>query len=127
MPTSPRIRAGLNSAVGGLLSAIAGTALAASPAFWQAPSPDYLTLLHLAVVGGIIGLGQGMAADPPLTIRQTIGRALQSTGIALSAGITLHLVPDASPIVIIAAGALLATVGTDALKDLWSRFIHRPA
>lgn len=118
MPTSEVAQAVIPAAVGGGVAAATGSAIASSPAVWATMAPGIYTMTQLAVVGLIIGIGQGMTVRPPITWRETIGRGLQSTGIALIAGFTLHMDPNVNPLVIIAAGALLATVGTAGVREI---------
>ena len=108
----------LVAAVGGGLAALAGTAIAAEPNAWTAVAPTLATLVYLLLTGLVIGLGQGLAQVPPITWKATLGRGLQSAGIALIAGLTTHVSPDASLMVIIGVGALLSTIGAGGIQEL---------
>lgn len=93
--------------IAGGLSAGAGVALAASTS----------TLLYLFIVGALIGLGQALAAEPPLSWRQIVGKALVTAGISLIAGLTYTLSPDANLLVVVASGALLSVIGVNPIRE----------
>lgn len=118
MPTSTIAQSVVPSAAGGGVAASTGAAIASSPAMWVGVAPDILTLFQLAAVGLLIGIGQGLTIVPPITWRETLGRGMQSMGIALIAGLALHLDPHMNPLVVISCGALLATVGTGGVREI---------
>jgi hypothetical protein len=81
----------------------------------------------LASIGAVIGIGQLMAADDPITARLLIGRAIASAGIGAAAGAVMLFAPDAHPVLLYGTAAGLASVGTSTLEYiLKNRFGGKP-
>lgn len=80
------------------------------------------TLLLLASMGALIGIGKLLDASEPVSWRKAIGRAIVTSGLALSGGLVLVMFPQAPILVVLAAGAAAASLGTSYLENLLSRY-----
>jgi hypothetical protein len=78
----------------------------------------------LAVLGGLVGLGQLLASQEKLTARIVIGRFLSSAGIGAAAALPLAIMPDMPFGAQLALAAGLASLGTSALERLVQRVFN---
>ena len=78
----------------------------------------------LAGIGCLVGLGQLLASDAPLSIRIACGRALISAGLGAAAGIALGIFPDASPVMMYGIAAALSSLGASTVERLFMRVLH---
>lgn len=78
----------------------------------------------LAVMGGLVGLGQLLASKEKLTARIIVGRFLSSAGLGAAAALPLTVMPDMPFAAQLALAAGLASLGTSALERLVQKFLH---
>ena len=83
----------------------------------------YKLLAILASLGALVGLGQILNSDAPITMRHAIGRAIVTCGLSISAGMALALFPAIPEMAIIGLAATTASLGTSFLERLSHRFL----
>jgi hypothetical protein len=82
---------------------------------------DNQTLLIVGVMGAVIGFGQLLASGDDIKVRHAFGRAIVSSGIAVSAFSVLAWFPDAKPSLLVGIACLLSSLGTSGLTMLAKR------
>lgn len=103
------------------VATLTGVAAASAPIIAVTPSMAFtpITLmLVLMAIGALVGLGQALASSEPVTVRQTIGRTLVSTAVAMVSTCIYYLKPDVDPLVVIGVGSLLSVMGSGVLSDI---------
>jgi hypothetical protein len=80
-------------------------------------------VLSLAVVGAVVGIGTLLASEEVSTWRVTIGRAISSGALGMSAAAILSFMPDLPFAAQLGVAAVLASLGTSALERLFQRII----
>jgi len=83
---------------------------------------DYSLFTSVGLMGALIGLGQLLNSNEPLTWRISLGRAICSAGIAASAPVALLWFPAMPSIAQFALAALASSLGTSGLMLLLQRF-----
>jgi Phage holin family 2 len=78
-----------------------------------------------ALMGAVIGLGQLLNSETPLTWRYMIGRALVSAGIACAAPAVLLFFPAMPPTAEFALAALFASLGTSIVQNIFIRLFGK--
>lgn len=81
------------------------------------------TMMLLASIGAIIGIGQLLKGQEPVTWRAAFGRAIVVAGISCAGGLIQLLYPNAPLIAILGAGAFLGSLGTDTLISLLRKYV----
>ena len=84
---------------------------------------DYKLLTLLAAIGAMVGLGQLLSSNEPITWRHAIGRAIVTCGLSVSAGLVLALLPNVPHLAVIGLAATSASLGTSFLERLTQRFL----
>lgn len=103
------------------VATLTGVAAASAPIIAVTPKMAFtpITLmLVLMAIGALVGLGQALASSEPVTVRQTIGRTLVSTAVAMVSTCIYYLKPDIDPLVVIGVGSLLSVMGSGVLSDI---------
>ncbi len=103
------------------VATLTGVAAASAPIIAVTPKMAFtpITLmLVLMAIGALVGLGQALASSEPVTVRQTIGRTLVSTAVAMVSTCIYYLKPDVDPLVVIGVGSLLSVMGSGVLSDI---------
>lgn len=84
---------------------------------------DYKLLAILAAIGAMVGIGQLLNSEQPITWRAAAGRAIVTCGLSVSAGLILALLPAVPPLAVIGLAATSASLGTSFLERLAQRFV----
>lgn len=79
----------------------------------------------LAGVGAAIGVAQILYSEEKITLRRTVGKAIVTAGLSMSAGSALAFVPGLGAVALVGLSAAIATVGTEGLFKLMSRAIDK--
>lgn len=83
------------------------------------------SLLYLAVMGGLIGLGKLFSGDDVLTPRLILGRALMGSATSLIAGVSLLHMADLPLPALIGLGAALGILGSQTLEIIFRKFAEK--
>lgn len=103
------------------VATLTGAVAASSPIIATQPIWTFTPLSLLAVlvfIGALVGLGQALASQEPVTLKQTIGRTLVSMAVAVVSTCVYYLKPGIDPIVVIGIGSLLSVLGSGVLTEL---------
>ncbi|WP_350024824.1 phage holin family protein [Providencia rettgeri] len=76
------------------------------------------TLLTIAVMGALIGIGKMLTGAEPITIKLFIGRVILGSATSVAAGAILILIPDISPIALTGVASALGIAGYQAV-EMW--------
>ena len=87
---------------------------------------EFTSLTALAVVGAVIGLGQLLQSNDPITPRVVLGRALVSGGLGASAASITIWFPDLPVVAVCGLAAAIASLGTSGLERMLQRFLGKP-
>lgn len=85
----------------------------------------YGILGALGGVGALIGLGQLLLSDEPLTLRRALGRAVVTAGLSLGAATILIAIPGLGTTAIVGVAAAVASLGAAGLERLIQPIITR--
>jgi hypothetical protein len=77
----------------------------------------------LAGIGALVGIGQLLASDAPLSLRIAAGRALISAGLGAAAGVALAMFPSADPVFLYGLAAAGSSLGASGVERLMGRVI----
>jgi hypothetical protein len=80
-----------------------------------------LTVLSLGVIGALIGLGKLLDSTEPVSLRKAAGRAIVTSGLSMSGALILLVFPSTPILVVLGAGAALASLGTSFLESVISK------
>jgi hypothetical protein len=83
------------------------------------------TVLWLMGIGAVIGLGQLLRSQEPITLRAALGRAIVTGGLSVSGALILLVYPDAPLLPVLAAGAFAGSLGTDAIVAVLKKKLGR--
>lgn len=86
---------------------------------------DKHSLAIAAGVGALIGIGQLLLKDDPITLKRAVGRAIVTAGLSVAAFSILTISPGVSIEAIIGCAAALASLGTTGLERLAARWLDR--
>lgn len=78
---------------------------------------------YLWAIGSVIGLGQLLLSDAPLTWRNAAGRAMVHGGLATVAGTLLLFVTGTPNIALFGVAAALASLGTSFLERAFLQWL----
>ena len=80
---------------------------------------------HLASVmsGLTIGAGQALMSGHPASV--VVGRALVTSGLAVSAHALFLLFSDIQPLAAVGVSAAVGSLGTSAVEKMWDRILRR--
>lgn len=85
---------------------------------------DYLQHAYLWIIGSVIGLGQLLISDAPLTWRAAAGRAIVSGGLATIAGSLLLVFAGTPNLALFGVAAALASLGTSMIERVIMQFVR---
>ncbi|MBX9738073.1 MAG: phage holin family protein [Phycisphaerales bacterium] len=85
---------------------------------------EYLQHAYLWAIGSVIGLGQLLISDAPLTWRAAAGRAFVSGGLATIAGSVLLFVAGTPNLALFGVAAALASLGTSLIERVIMRYVR---
>lgn len=74
---------------------------------------EYALIALLFVIGMIIAIGKVLASDEKTSMKVIVGKAILNGCTSLMAGMLLITFTSASPLVVVAFGAFLGTLGTE--------------
>ncbi len=103
------------------VATLTGVAAATAPIIAVKPQwafTPFSLLLVLMAIGALVGLGQALASSEPVTLRQTIGRTLVSTAVAMVSTCIYYLKPAVDPLVVVGVGSLLSVLGSGVLSEV---------
>lgn len=83
-------------------------------------SPHEKSVLTLAGIGALIGLGKVLNNAEPMTVKLVIGRVILGSAASMVAGVALIQFPDLHPVAINGLGAAFGIVGYQGV-ELWLR------
>ena len=87
---------------------------------------DNHTLIIVGLLGAVIGFGQLLASGDDMKLRHALGRAIVSSGLAISAFTALAWFPEAKPSMLVGIACLLSSLGTTGLTMLAKRIFRVP-
>lgn len=87
--------------------------------------PEASTLISLALVGAIIGLGKMLSSDEPVTLKKAVGHSIVSAGLGASASLLLLPLPDIPIPVLFGAACALASLGASTIAMLIQKYIEK--
>jgi hypothetical protein len=85
---------------------------------------EYMQHFYLWAIGSIIGLGQLLMSDAPLTWRAAAGRAIVSGGLATIAGSLLLVFVGTPNLALFGVAAALASMGTSAIERAVMQYLR---
>jgi hypothetical protein len=83
------------------------------------------TLIWLAGLGALLGLGQLLRSKEPVTVRAVLGRAIITAGLSMSGVLITLVYPEAPLGAQLAVGAFLGSLGTDAVVAVLKVFVKK--
>ena len=75
------------------------------------PNGETSLLAKLLLIGAVIGLGQLMVSNDPITVRQLAGRMILGAAVAPLAAIPLLKFPDMPELVVVGIACALGILG----------------
>jgi hypothetical protein len=78
-------------------------------------------MLTTAGLGALIGFGQLLKSQAPITVRIVLGQALCAGGLGVSAGALFAFFPDLDPRAYIGVSCVLATLGANTFSMILAR------
>ena len=92
------------------------------------PSTNFVgelaTLAVLALSGAAVGIGKSLVGDRGLTLRIVVGRALVSSGLGVSAGSILTLIPELPLVGLVGIACLSASLGLSGLEHIFDKWME---
>lgn len=79
------------------------------------------TLLKLALIGALIGLGKVLVSDEKLNFKVVIGRVILGAGVSMIAGAALVEFPELSTTALIGIASALGILGNTAIESILRR------
>lgn len=76
------------------------------------------TLITIALMGALIGIGKMLTGAEPITIKLFIGRVILGSATSVAAGAILIWIPDISPIALTGVASALGIAGYQAV-EMW--------
>ena len=80
------------------------------------------TLLTLAIVGALIGLGKVLTSDEKLNAKMVVGRVILGAGVSMVAGAVLVEFPCLNNTALIGIASALGILGHTAVESMFRRF-----
>lgn len=86
---------------------------------------EIATIAGGAIVGALIGIGEMLADPEDYKLRRYVGKGLVSGGLGTSSGLLLLPAPDAPTLAVVGASAIIATLGSEAVRDLAKKLVEK--